>query len=181
MTDNQAFQRPPLGPPPYEMPANPDNASPYQTIFPPPVQGLAKAYFTPLLAPMPVATRLPQPGKTEDTINGFIRIEAAGGHLRPDTVFFDVGIIIHSYAPNNLESQAEINCMKALAVGGNAQGKYITHPSLQRPWFVSYSRISGLAVKQSDPHVNLTRFRGLLVWRIKGMPDPLNEPSPDPS
>lgn len=34
--------------------------------------------------PIPVATRLPQPSKTEDTISGFIRVEAAGGAIQLD-------------------------------------------------------------------------------------------------
>lgn len=175
MTDNYANQLPPVGPPPYPMPSNPDNISPYPTIYPPPIQALAIAYFTPRLAPIRVATRLPQPEKTDDTINGFIRIEAAGGHILEDQYLFNCGIILHSYAPNNAESQAEINCMKAIAHGGNAQGRYIIHPSLQRPWFVTFSRITGLAVKQADPLVNMVRFRALITWRIQGMNDPLNE------
>jgi hypothetical protein len=93
-----------------------------------------------------------------------------------DEYLFNCGLIIHSYAPNNQESQAEINMMNALAHCGNAQGRYIVHPSLQRPWFVTCSRITALAVKQHDPQVNLTRFHAMITWRIKGSADPLNEP-----
>ncbi len=172
---NPADQLPPLGPPPYVIPSDPDNLPPYATIWPPPIQGLAIAYFTPRVAPVPVATRLPQPDRTQDTVNGFIRIEAAGGHTMHDGLFFNCGIIIHSYAPNNQESMAEVNMMHALAHAGNAQGRFIVHPSLQRPWFVSYSHITALGVRQADPLVNLTRFRGMAVWRIQGASDPLNE------
>lgn len=169
---------PPYGPPPYYLPGNPTGAPPYPTIYPPPIQGLAKAYLTPRMAPVPVATRIPQPSNTADTVNGFIRIEAAGGAVMLDEVLFNCALIIHSYAPNNQESQAEINMMHALAHCNNAQGRYIVHPSLQRPWFVTYSRITSLAIKQADPDVNLTRFRGIITWRVKGMTDPMNETDP---
>lgn len=174
---NPADNLPPAGPPPYVMPANPDNLPNYPTIYPPPVQALTIAYLTPRVAPVPVATRLPQPERTQDTVNGFIRVEAAGGTLMNDDCIFNVGIILHSYAPNNQESQAEINMMHVLAHMGNAQGRYLTHPSLQRPWYVTYSRIAAVAVKQADPHVTLTRFRGMVTWRVKGMNDPLHEPN----
>ena len=76
-----------------------------------------------------------------------------------DELLLNVGVIVHSYAPNNQESDAEQTLAYALAWGGNAQGSTIIHPSTQRSYFVAYSHISGLAVKQSDPLVNLTRFR----------------------
>ena len=160
------------------LPGDPDNLAPYQTIWPPPIQGLAKAYFTPRMAPVPVATRLPQPGRTEDTINGFLRIEAAGGRVLKDELFFDCSVILHSYANNNQESMAEINAMRAVAHGGNAQGRAIVHPSLGKPWFVSWSRVTALAVKQADPLVNMVRFRAMVTWRIQGTVDPLTPPDP---
>jgi hypothetical protein len=54
-------------------------------IWPPPVQGLAVNYFTPIMAPVPGASRLPQPSKSGDTVNGFLRIEAGGGSSVPTT------------------------------------------------------------------------------------------------
>jgi hypothetical protein len=157
--------------PPYVSAEN--NVPPFPTLWPPPIQGLAKAFFTPHMAPTPVATRLPQPDRVSDTVNGFLRIEAAGGALQADAFLFNCNIILHSYANNNQESLAEIIMMQALAKGGNAMGQMITHPSLQRPWFVTYSRVSGLALKQNDPLVAMTRFRGMVTWRIQGQYDPL--------
>lgn len=177
---NYANDRPPVGPPPYVMPGNPTGAPPFPTAWPPPIQALARAYLMPLMHPTPVATRLPQPGRTEDTVSGFLRVEAAGGALMADGIMFNCGILLHSYAPNNEESLAEITLMKALAHGGNAMGRFIVHPSLQRPWYVAYSRVNGLGVRQADPLVNLVRFRGLLTWRVPGSCDPLNEPDDAP-
>jgi hypothetical protein len=141
---------------------------PYPTTMPPPAGGIAKAYFTPLMAPCPVATRLPQPNKTEDTINGFLRIEAAGGPILPDSVFFDIGIILHSYAPNAQESLAEQIMALAIGWGNNASGSWVTHPSSGIPYFVSYSRCTSVGVRQQDPLVNLTRFVGKVTWRMQG-------------
>jgi len=45
----------------------------------PPVQALAVNYFKPLVTPTPVATRLPVPGRTEDTVNRFLRIDLRAG------------------------------------------------------------------------------------------------------
>jgi hypothetical protein len=174
---NPADNFPPVGPPPYVMPSNPDNLPNYPTIFPPPAQALSIAYLAPRLAPIPVATRVPQPSNIQDSVNGFVRVEAAGGSILIDDCLFNVGIIVHSYSVNDQESQAEINMMHALAHMGNAQGRFIVHPSLQRPWYVTYSRITALGVKQADPLVNMVRFRGMVTWRIKGQNDPLNEPN----
>lgn len=179
MTTPYQDQLPPYGPPPYAMPGNPDNSPPFPTIYPPPVQGLAVAYLTPRLTPIPVATRLPQPANTADCVNGFVRVEAAGGAVMVNELMFNVGLIIHSYGTYDAESMAEIVCMKALALAGNAQGRFITHPSLQRPWFVTYSRISSLAVKQNDARVPMVRFRASVTWRLQGSHDPINEPPVD--
>ncbi len=142
---------------------------PYATIAPPPAGGLATAYFTPLMAPTPVAWRLPQPEKTEDTINGFLRVEPSGGPIRPDGVLFDIGIILCSYAPNNREGDAELIMTKAIGWGNNAMGSIIVHPSTQQPYFVAYSRTVTVGTKQPDPHVNMTRFVGKVLWRMSGM------------
>lgn len=146
---------------------------PFTTVAPPPAQGLMVAYLTPILSPTPVATRLPQPAKTDDTINNFLRVESAGGSPSgPDQILFDVSIILHAYCTNTQESQGEQLLANALAWAGNAQGLYITHPSTQVRYFVTYSRITGLGVKQADPQVAMTRFRGMVTWTIHGIPQP---------
>ena len=143
---------------------------PFATVAPPPAQGLMVAYLTPILAPTPVATRLPQPAKTEDTINNFLRVESAGGRPRGDEqILFDMSVILHSYCPNNQESQGEQLLGDALAWAGNAQGTFVTHPSTGVEYFVTYSRITGLSTKHADPQVALTRFRGMVTWTVHGV------------
>lgn len=144
---------------------------PYTTVAPPPVQGLMVAYLTPILAPTPVATRLPQPGKTDDTINMFLRVEGAGGAPRgDDQILFNASVILHSYCTNNEESQGEQLLCEALAWAGNAQGTYVALPSTGTEYFVTYSRITSLAMKNADPQVALTRFRGMVTWTVHGSP-----------
>lgn len=147
---------------------------PYTTVAPPPIQGLMVAYLTPLLTPTPVATRLPQPAKTDDTINNFLRVEAAGGGPSGnDQILFNASVILHAYCPNTQESQGEQLIGDALAWAGNAQGTFVTHASTQVEYFVTYSRITSLATKQADPQVALTRFRGMVTWVVHGIPRPL--------
>ena len=95
---------------------------PFPTLRPPPTQRLAVAYFTPLLTPLPVGTRIPQPGPGQETIDYFIRVEPGGGTTVDSRLLFRVGIVLHSYCPNNDETVGEDNLTTALAWGANAMG-----------------------------------------------------------
>lgn len=137
---------------------------PFETLQPPPVEAMAVAYFTPLMSPTPVATRLPEPDQDADTTEGFLRIEAAGGSLLPDTYFWDMAVLLHAYSPN--EPQAESLISKAVAWGSNATGVTTTVAALD--WYVTFSRATSLPTKQQDPLVDLTRYRAMVSWRIPG-------------
>lgn len=139
---------------------------PFTTLLPPPIETMAVQYFTPLMDPTPVATRLPTPDDNEDTISGFLRVEAAGGHLLPDMFFWDMSVILHSYSPDEVQAEQIINT--AVAWGNNATGVTTTVNSVD--WYVTYARASGLPTKQQDPMVNLTRYRAMVSWRIPGQP-----------
>ena len=147
----------------------PNLVRPFATHRPPPTEALAKAYFGPLVAPTPVGTRVPQPNKTADTINGFLRVESGGGSLRGEQILWDVAIILHAYAPNTQEYVAEQLIDEALAWGANATG-YTQQMDNGDNWYVTYSRVTGFATRKSDPLVNLTRYRGMVTWRIPGLP-----------
>jgi hypothetical protein len=141
-------------------------ARPFTTLLPPPIEAMAVQYFTPLMAPTPVATRLPDPDDSEDTVGGFLRVEAAGGSLTGEMLLWDMSIILHGYSP--IEPQAEDIIGRAVAWGSNATG--ITVPVNNLDWYVTFSRASGLPTKQQDPMVNLTRYRAMVSWRIPGNP-----------
>lgn len=141
---------------------------PFTTVAPPPMQALAVSYLTPLMAPTPVATRLPQPAKTEDTVNSFLRVESAGGAPLREQLLFRAAVILHGYCTNANESFGEQMLGKALAWAGNAQGTWIVHPSTDDRYFVTASAITSLSHKYADPAVAMTRFRGMVSWIIQG-------------
>lgn len=139
---------------------------PFTTLLVPPIETIAVDYFTPLMAPTPVGTRLPNPDDSEDTVEGFLRLEAAGGAQVNENFMWDMAIILHSYSP--VEPQAEDIIGKAVAWGSNSQGTTTTVINLD--WYVTYSRATGLPTKQQDPMVNLTRYRAMVSWMIPGQP-----------
>jgi hypothetical protein len=149
-------------------PIHPSQVRPQFTTRPPPTELLARTYFPPLVAPTPVGTRVPRPSNTEDTINGFLRVEAGGGVLRADGILWDVAIILHAYAPNTQEAVAEQLITAAVAWGGNAQGVII--PVGSDNWYVTYSRVTGFIVRKADPLVAMTRYRAMVTWRVPGIP-----------
>lgn len=148
------------------------DARPFATLKPPPMAGLMVSYLTPLLAPTPVATRRPKPTSTDDVSypDGFIRVESGGGTwvVADENYLFDASAIIHGYADYEHEPQAEDLCGTALAWGGNASG--LTIPLGGTDWYCTYSRITALATELVDPMVALVRFRGMVTWRVPGVP-----------
>lgn len=142
---------------------------PNPTLKPPPTQRLAVAYFTPLLAPLPVGTRIPQAAPGQEVIDYFLRVEPGGGTPVNDRTMFRIGVILHSYCPNNDETVGEENMQAALAWGGNAQGVTIELRNGEK-WYVTDSSASAAVTKHGDPLTNLTRFRGTVTWMVPGMP-----------
>jgi hypothetical protein len=127
---------------------------------------LAVAYFTPLMAPLPVSTRLPKPALNADTVAPMLRVENGGGFLRADEFLYDISIILHSYAPQSDEVDAEINLGTALGWGAQAYGTTITVGGVD--WYITHSWVTGASVQQNDPLVNMPRYRAMVTWRIPG-------------
>ncbi len=140
---------------------------PNPTLKPPPTQRLAVAYFTPLLSPLPVGTRIPQAAPGQEVIDYFLRVEAGGGAAINDRLLFRIGVILHSYCPNSDETVGEENMQDALAWGGNAQGVTIELRNGET-WYVTDSSASAAITKHGDPLTNLTRFRGMVTWLMPG-------------
>lgn len=136
-------------------------------VMPPPPEALAVALFTPLMAPLPVITRLPKPPPSADTVSPLLRVEAAGGFLRQDELLFDISIILHSYAPENQEIAAEQNLTVALGYGARGIKAFpITVGTID--WYVIHSWVTASVLRQNDPLVNMARYRAMLTWRIPG-------------
>lgn len=147
---------------------------PFATTKPPPTESLGVAFYTPLLT-IPVVTRRPEPAPNQDTIDEYLRIQSAGGaqlvQAGQEGYFWNVSMILHSYAPDEDEVKAEDNLTTALGYGANAQGAYITtHSGV--PWYVTFSAAPALGTKLEDPLVALTRYRGVVTWRVAGRPLP---------
>jgi hypothetical protein len=141
--------------------------TPYGIVGPDP-EALALAYFTPLMSPVPVTTRLPKPAARADTVTPWLRLEAGGGFQRDDEIMFDLSLILHSYAPQNEEPAAAKNLRTALGYG--ARGIYtftVTDPD-GVDWWVAHSKVQGNLFKQNDPLVNMPRYKAMLMWRIPG-------------
>lgn len=142
----------------------------YSTLKPPPIESLAVAYLGPLVTPLRVLTRIPPNNPNADTPDGntFIRVEASAGTLMPGSILYNVQTILHSYAPYNEEITAEDNIGTALAWMGNAQGNTITAAGYD--WYITYSTISSLGHRMTDPETPLARYRGAVMWRVAGQP-----------
>jgi len=153
---------------------------PFPTMRPIPVEDVAVAYFTAMLDPLVVCTRNPESLPGEDTPGEFLRIQAGGGRQLPNWYWFDMSVILHSYAPNDLETHAERNLGDAIAWGANAQGTLVTIPNGDQYW-ITYSFASGTLTRLGDPLVDMIRYRGMVTWRVQGhqlAPNPV-VPSPD--
>lgn len=143
-------------------------ARPFTTTRPPPIESLGKIYFTPLLA-VPVVTRQPQPAPNQVVPPQYLRMQSGGGAQRPDGYLWDISLILHSYAPNEEEVQAEDTLGIALGWGANAQGTTITLRN-GTPWYVTFSHASAVGKRLHDPLVDAIRYRGVVTWRVAGRP-----------
>ena len=126
--------------------------------LPPDIEAVALAYLTPLLSAT-VATRLPNPSDQADTVNDFLRIEAAGGN-RANYLQWDLAFIMHAYSPDEIRAAAL--AQKSLGYAAAARG--ITIGSTQ------VARVVNVVAAQrlTDPNVNLIRYRSMVTWRLPG-------------
>ena len=67
------------------------------------IETLALYYLQPVLSPTPCATRLPQPNAHDDTVSGFLRVEAAGGG-KANYLEYDLNVILHAYSPVEMQA-----------------------------------------------------------------------------
>lgn len=130
-------------------------------LLPADIEDLATFFLTSVVAPTPVDTRLPVPGNNADTVNGFLRIEAADSS-RMDLASWNLSFLMHAYSPS--ESEAADISNKALAHTSAAQGLTVMG------WYIIevVSVVGGRRL--SDPNVNLPRYRSAVTWRVAGRP-----------
>lgn len=133
----------------------------FPTITPADVEGLAVFFYTPIMLPTPVATRLPRPANDQDTVNGFLRIEA--GDISPlleyHCVAWDLSFIMHAYSPNEIEAANLIG--KAMAEAASAHFK-----SAAGYYITDVINVFG-GNRLSEPQVpDLIRYRAAATWRV---------------
>ena len=136
----------------------------YPVVIPADIEELVVSYLTDLLDPTPVATRLPSPAATDDTVKGFLRVECAGG-TKPNLAQYDLNVLIHAYSPD--EVQASLIARRAVAYLSAAAGLTIDG------WFIGDTSNPVTPTRLTDPNVNLPRYRGMCTWRVSGHPDVL--------
>jgi hypothetical protein len=125
------------------------------------VEDLGIYYYTPILAPTLVDTRMPRPDDDRDTANGFLTIEAAPAS-RFGLAAWDLSFILHAYSP--VEAEAADISRKVMGHGTAVQGLTIMG------WYVIgvVNAIGG--EKIPNPEINLPRYRSALTWRVRGRP-----------
>lgn len=129
-------------------------------ILPPDIESLAVSYLGGILTPTPVATRLPNPADQSDTVDDFLRIEAAGGN-RCNWLEWDLAFILHAYSP--IEMNASTLSQRATAFAAGARGQAIGTYSVQRVVNVV------APTRLTDPNINLIRYRSMVTWRLPGV------------
>jgi hypothetical protein len=135
----------------------------FPTVTPADVEALGVFFFTPILAPTPVATRVPRPQDDSDTVNGFLRIEA--GNTTPllefRSVAWDLSFIMHAYSPSEIEAADIIG--KAMAEAASAHFKRVTGF-----YIVDVLNVFG-GNRLPEPKVpDLVRYRAAVTWRVTG-------------
>lgn len=132
-------------------------------LVPADIEAMALFFLTPKLAPTPVATRLPDDSDPNDTINGFLRIEAGGG-VKLNYTQYNQTVQLHTYVPNEYEVQGVDIANKAIAymsaaVGVTVNGCYIADvPN------------ASVVQRRTDTRVNLLRYMSWVTWTVEGQP-----------
>ena len=137
----------------------------YPAVLPADIEMLAQVYLTTILSPTPVATRMPSPLNTDDTVHGFMRIEAGDAVPIYYGAAYDISFLMHAYS--DVEDQASLISRTAIAnvaamTGQSIAGWYI----VQVPTVVGGQRLH-------DPNVpspGLIRYRSAVTWRVQGHP-----------
>lgn len=127
----------------------------------PDIEDLVPYFYTPILAPTPVDTRLPKPDNDKDTVNGFLTVEA-GPSSRNGLAQWDMSFILHAYSP--VEAQAADISGTAMAYGTAVQGLTVMG------WYIVGLVTAVGGVKLPNPDINLPRYRSALTWRVQGRP-----------
>lgn len=135
----------------------------YPVVVPADIEWLALYFLTPLMAPTPVATRLPVDTQDSDTQHGFLRVEAGGG-TKVNLTEYNQTILLHAYVPPEYEPLGAEIANKAIAYMGAAAGLSVSGR------YVSHVPHVSAVQRRTDPNVNLLRYMAFVTWRVLGKP-----------
>lgn len=135
----------------------------YPVLTPGDIEWMALYFLTPLMFPTPVATRLPNDTMPQDTVNGFLRVEAGGG-VKRNLAQYNQTLLLHTYVPDQYEAQGAEIANKAIAYMGAATGVKIAGRQIADVPHVSTVQ------RRTDPAVNLLRYLSFVTWTVSGEP-----------
>jgi hypothetical protein len=124
---------------------------------------IAITFLAPLIAPTPVATRLPDVTDPADQTNGFVRIESGWGSY-DNLVEYSTTFLCHTYVPFEYEIQGAQIASTVVAYMSAAQGVIVNVPG--KDWFIADVPNATSPTRLSDPKVNLLRYMSRVTWTI---------------
>jgi hypothetical protein len=140
----------------------------FPVVTPADVEALAQFFYTPIMAPTLVATRLPRPADNADTINGFLRVESADCSplIQFRSAAWDLSFLMHAYSPNEIEAANIIG--KAMAHAASAHFKKVQIDAGPTFHIVDVVNVLG-GDRLPEPRVpDLVRYRAAVTWRVSG-------------
>lgn len=152
---------------------------PYPTLQPSPIEAVAEQALPWVLSQQGnlttnVATRRPRQQNSDDMYpGGFVRIESAGGR-QVNEIQFEQDLVLNTYfesippLPSD-EFTAEKLAGQITGIAGNGLGLYVILEDGSR-WDINDSRVAILPTRQTDPMVNITRYRSMVTWTTTGKP-----------
>jgi hypothetical protein len=134
-------------------------------LRPPKIEVLARAYLLTPMSPIPVVTRVDNPGQLTDFGTAVLRVEAGGG-TKPNRFQYDMTFLLHGYSPDEDEAK-QIAC-DAIGVAAAARGQRINDGTTN--WDVAGVMNVSVPERRTDPDVILPRYLAFVTWRIPGQP-----------
>jgi hypothetical protein len=134
----------------------------YPVVAPADIEWAVLYYLTPLITPTPVATRLPDDTDPNDTVNGFVRVEAGGG-VKKNIIEYNQTILLHTYCPFEYEVQGAQIANNVIAYMSAATGFTIGGTS-----YVTEVPHATVCQRRTDPDVNLLRYLSFVTWTVAG-------------
>lgn len=147
--------------------------TPLPQLTHPPIEWLGFCYYQPHQAALGVDTGTELPGPSDDqTIltTGFLRMEAGGGIAALD-VMFDLDLILHSYCGADEDAAKDVSqraTTELLPVRNQVVACPMHRDGPALSWTIHEASVSQEPHRQTDPMVNLIRYRSMVTWRVVG-------------